>query len=401
VAQLPSPADAESLIRRHVQPLPVESRPLAALAGAVLAQDVHAERDQPPFHRVTMDGIAIASGDWARGQRRFRVAGTQAAGQRPLPLPSGECLEVMTGAVLPPGSDCVIPVERLTLVDGWADVDPAFAAGPMVNVHARGLDCRAGDPLLASGTRIGPAELAVIASAGLPRAEVRAAPRIVIVSTGDELVAPGEPVEDWQVRRSNASGLRAALARRGYLLVAEDHLRDDPTVMRERLAAHLASHDVLLLSGGVSMGRFDFVPQVLRELGVTELLHRIAQRPGKPLWFGRGPAGQAVFGLPGNPVSALVCAVRYVLPALADAEGAVLRPPERVPLGSAFQVTPPLWYFLPVKLESHPVHGTVALPRPTHGSGDFVSLLGTDGFVELPPGPMEYPAGHVAALHRW
>jgi molybdopterin molybdotransferase len=401
VAPLPSPADAESLIRRHVQPLPVESRPLAALPGAVLAQAVHAERDQPPFHRVTMDGIALASADWARGQRRFRIAGTQAAGKRPLHLARGECLEVMTGAVLPPGGDCVIPVERLTLADGWADVDPSIAVEPMGNVHARGLDCRAGEQLLSSGTRIGPAELAVIASAGLPRAEVRAAPRIMIVSTGDELVAPGEPIEDWQVRRSNASALRAVLARCGYPGIGEDHLRDDPAVLRERLATHLAAHDVLVLSGGVSMGRFDFVPQVLRELGVTELLHRIAQRPGKPLWFGRGPAGQAVFGLPGNPVSALVCAVRYVLPALAEAEGTSAGPPERVPLGAAFRVTPPLWYFLPVKLESHPTHGTVALPRPTHGSGDFVSLVGTDGFVELPPGPSEYAAGHVTALYRW
>ena len=401
MAPLPNPAEAESLIRRHVQRLPVESRPLAALAGAVLAQEVHAERDQPPFHRVTMDGIAIASADWARGQRRFRIAGTQAAGQRPLVLPSGECLEVMTGAVLPTGSDCVIPVERLTLGDGWAEVDPGVAVGAMVNVHTRGLDCGAGELLLERGTRVGPAELAVIASAGLPRAEVRAAPRIVIVSTGDELVAPGEPIEDWQVRRSNASGLRAVLASRGYLGTAEDHLPDDPAALRERLAAHLAAHDVLVLSGGVSMGRFDFVPRVLRELGVAELLHRVAQRPGKPLWFGRGPAGQAVFGLPGNPVSALVCAVRYVLPALAEAEGASARPPQPVPLGAAFQLTPPLWYFLPVKLEPHPVHGTVALPRPTRGSGDFVSLLGSDGFVELPPGPAEYPAGHVATLYRW
>jgi molybdopterin molybdotransferase len=295
----------------------------------------------------------------------------------------------------------VIPVERITVADGWADVDPEYPAEPFGNVHTRGLDCREGDMLLARGTRLGAPELAVLASAGLPRAKVRAEPRILIVATGDELVDPGEPIEDWQVRRSNSYALRGALALRGYNRVAEDHLPDDQQVLRERLATHLATHDVLVLSGGVSMGRFDHVPRTLRELGVTEVLHRIAQRPGKPLWLGIGPAGQAVFGLPGNPVSALVCLVRYVVPGLQAAAGLAARTPEPVALGAPFRVKPALWYFLPVQLDSSPTLGTVAQPKPTRGSGDFVSLLGTDGFVELPPGPADYAAGHVAALYRW
>ena len=398
---LPTPAAAEALIRRQVRPLPVESRPLASLAGAVLAQSVRAERDQPPFDRVTMDGIAIQREAWRAGQRRFRIAGTQAAGQPPRMLPPGDCLEVMTGAVLPPGSDCVIPVEQIEVADGWAEVDPAAPAEPFGNVHTRGLDCREGDLLLARGTRLGGPELAVLASAGLPRAEVRAEPRIVIVATGDELVAPGEPIEAWQVRSSNSHALRGALALRGYGRAAEDHLPDDPGVLRERLARHLATHDVLVLSGGVSMGRFDHVPRTLRELGVREVLHRVAQRPGKPLWFGIGPEGQTVFGLPGNPVSSLVCLVRYVVPALEAAAGLAARLAEPVALGAPFRVKPALWYFLPVQLDSSPTLGTVAQPKPTRGSGDFVSLLGTDGFVELPPGPADYPAGHFAPLYRW
>jgi molybdopterin molybdotransferase len=316
-------------------------------------------------------------------------------------LPPGDCLEVMTGAVLPSGSDCVIPVEQIEVADGWAEVDPAAPAEPFGNVHTRGLDCREGDLLLARGTRLGGPELAVLASAGLPRAEVRAEPRIVIVATGDELVAPGEPIEAWQVRSSNSHALRGALALRGYGRAAEDHLPDDPGVLRERLARHLATHEVLVLSGGVSMGRFDHVPRTLRELGVREVLHRVAQRPGKPLWFGIGPEGQTVFGLPGNPVSSLVCLVRYVVPALEAAAGLAARLAEPVALGAPFRVKPALWYFLPVQLDSSPTLGTVAQPKPTRGSGDFVSLLGTDGFVELPPGPADYPAGHVAPLYRW
>ena len=149
------------------------------------------------------------------------------------------------------------------------------------------------------------------------------------------------------------------------------------------------------------MGRYDHVPNVLRQLGVREVLHKVAQRPGKPVWFGIGPAGQTVFGLPGNPVSALVCLVRYVVPALAAMAGAPARVAEHIPLGSAFKVKPALTCFLPVGVEYSSTMGMVAMPRPTRGSGDFISLLGTDGFVELLPGPREIPAGFLAPLYRW
>jgi molybdopterin molybdotransferase len=307
----------------------------------------------------------------------------------------------MTGAVLPPGCDCVIPLEWLVIEEGTATLGPDAAVEPFLNVHTRGLDCREGDMLLTRGTRIGAPELAVLASAGLPRALVRADPRIVIVATGDELVAPGEPIAAWQVRRSNSAALRGALNLRGYPRIAEDHLPDDRVVLANRLAQHLATHDVVILSGGVSMGRFDHVPSVLRDLGVVEVFHKVAQRPGKPIWFGIGPAGQTVFGLPGNPVSALVCLLRYVLPALNAMAGASPQAAEYVPLGAAFAVRPALALFLPVVVERSPSLGPVAMPRPTRGSGDFISLLGTDGFVELPPGPREISAGSLAPLYRW
>ncbi|HVN42493.1 MAG TPA: molybdopterin molybdotransferase MoeA, partial [Steroidobacteraceae bacterium] len=269
---LPSPAEAEALIREAIRPLPIESRPLESLPGAVLAQSVRSERDQPPFDRVTMDGIAFASAAWRAGQRRFRITGTQAAGAPPSALGDpAACLEVMTGAVLPTGCDCVVPVERIEVADGWATVEPDVPVEPFLNVHTRGLDCREGDLMLSRGVRLGAPELAVLASAGLPRAKVHAEPRILIISTGDELVAPGEPIESWQVRRSNSYALRAALAQRGFSRVAEDHLPDNPAVLTQRLATHLSTHDALILTGGVSAGRFDHVPRTLRELGVREV----------------------------------------------------------------------------------------------------------------------------------
>jgi molybdopterin molybdotransferase len=171
--------------------------------------------------------------------------------------------------------------------------------------------------------------------------------------------------------------------------------------MRERLALHLTTHEVVVLSGGVSMGKFDLVPKVLQQLGVQEVFHKIAQRPGRPMWFGIGPQGQAVFGLPGNPVSTLVCLIRYVIPAIAEAMGTKRAPQERLALAAPVTFQQPLAYFLPIAIEHDEWGRPWANPRRTQGSGDFLSLTGTDGFVELPPGPNTYPKGFVSTVYRW
>jgi molybdopterin molybdotransferase len=204
-----------------------------------------------------------------------------------------------------------------------------------------------------------------------------------------------------QVRRSNAYAVVGALREHGFQRVADDHIPDDVGELRERLRFHLETHDVLVLSGGVSMGRFDFVPQVLGELGVRTIFHKVAQRPGKPLWFGVAPSGAAVFGLPGNPVSTLVCLARYVLPALRGSLGQSADRVERMALSAPITVTPALTHFIPVRLEQDDWGRDWAVPAPTNGSGDFTSLAGTEGFVELPPGPNTYAKGFVTRLYRW
>jgi molybdopterin molybdotransferase len=203
------------------------------------------------------------------------------------------------------------------------------------------------------------------------------------------------------VRRSNAYGIVSALREHGFQRVADDHIRDDPGELRDRLRFHLETHDVLVLSGGVSMGRFDLVPKVLGELGVRTIFHKVAQRPGKPLWFGVANSGAAVFGLPGNPVSTLVCLARYVLPALRGSLGQSPDRVQRMALGTPVTVRPALTYFLPVRLEQDDWGREWAVPAPTNGSGDFTALAGTDGFVELPPGPNTYAKGFVTRLYRW
>jgi molybdopterin molybdotransferase len=392
-----TPAQADAAIAAALVPAGVEQLPLTACAGRVLRQPVVAERDAPPFDRVAMDGIAFAHG----ARRDFRVAGMQPAGAPALTLPShGDCIEVMTGAVLPAGCDTVVPVERVRLADGVAALEPGYEPRPWMHVHRRGSDARAGATLLAPGTRLAAPELAIAASAGLARLAVSRQPRIAVISTGDELIEPGQPVLAHQVRRSNSYGLAAALALAGFAPTTDLHLPDREDELRAAFARELARHDLLVLSGGVSAGRYDLVPAALAACGVRQVFHQVSQRPGRPLWFGEHAGGARVFALPGNPVSVLVCLARYVLPALAAITAAPRLPQPRVALAQAFEFQAPLSCFLPVSLE-YDQERTLARPRPTGGSGDFISLAGTDGFVELPPGPATHPAGLVVPFFRW
>jgi molybdopterin molybdotransferase len=397
-----SPAEADELIRQHVQPLPPESLPLAQCTGAVLRESIHAERDQPPFDRVAMDGIAVDSRAVSSGTRAFTVQATQAAGDPQLTLASsGSCIAVMTGAVLPAGCDSVVPVEDLTIREGVARLSAGARAEPGQHVHRRGSDAPAGSLLLTAGTRLRSTEIAIAASSGMARILVSRQPMVAVISTGNELIEPGEPILPHQVRRSNAYALAAALREQGFQRVADDHIRDDAAELERRLGLHLETHDLLVLSGGVSMGQLDLVPRALETLGVRRVFHKLAQRPGKPLWFGVAASGTVVFGLPGNPVSASVCLTRYVLPALRAGLLQVPAAPVRMGLGEPVTLSSTLTQFLPVRIELDGESRAWAMPRPTRGSGDFVSLAGTDGFVELPPGTGTYPRGHLARLYRW
>ena len=395
-----TPAEADAAIAAALAPVSQEISPLPACAGRILRAALRAERDAPPFDRVAMDGIAFRHGDG--GRRRFRVAGVQAAGTPALSLDSAsDCLEVMTGAILPRGCDTVVPVEELRIAEGHAELSGDCRPEPWRHVHRRGSDARAGDVLLPAGTRLAAPELAIAASAGLAELPVSRPVRIAVISTGDELVEPGAPILEHQIRRSNSYGLAAALALAGFPPVSDLQLPDREGIIRSALARALEQHDVLVLSGGVSAGRFDHVPGVLTSLDVRARFHGIAQRPGRPMWFGTHSAGTAVFALPGNPVSVLVCLARYVLPALQRLVGGPARPPRQVVLARAHRFEKALACFLPVSLGYDQQGRTTAEPRPTQGSGDFIALAGTEGFVELPPGPATHAAGLVVPFYPW
>jgi molybdopterin molybdotransferase len=400
-----SPAEADQLIRANLAPFPSEDCPLAEAHGRTLRSLVKADRDLPPFDRVTFDGYAISAAALAGGTRIFRIGGTQAAGMvaQKLGATPDSCVEVMTGAVLPVGADCVVPYEMTTKSDATMTVT-AEAAGDLISghaIHRRGSDRHAGDELIQPGTRLTGREIAVAAACGYTSLTVALRPRIAVVATGDELVDVGMAVGPHQVRRSNDYALRAALAGAGYERVDRFHLRDNAEEIEHKLWHLLAEYDVVLLSGGISKGKFDYLPEVLAKLGVKKIFHGVAQRPGKPLWFGVSPRRTPVFALPGNPVSTYTCLHRYVLPALAYASGLTSPAPRNVALAQPVTFKPKLVFFLPVKLSSGPRAEWLAQPAASNTSGDFTGLLDSDGFVELPAEQDEFPADTVVPFTAW
>lgn len=376
------------------KPLSPEFVSLEQARGRVLAEDLTADRDFPPFHRVTMDGIAIAFSAFQAGNRTFRIAGIQAAGEPQLSLDNSlDCLEVMTGAVLPQNTDTVIRYEDLDIRDGVAQLQiEQIQAGQ--NVHRQGHDRKTGDLIIPHPRMLSPAEIGVAATIGKSLVRVLRQPKVVIIATGDELVPVDAQPLPHQIRISNAYQLAAALD--SWQIHAERlHLRDDPQQTREQLAHCLSHYDAIILSGGVSMGKYDHVPTALDELGVQKSFHRVMQRPGKPFWFGVSTDGKPVFAFPGNPVSSFVGITRYFLPWLKQSLGLQPFSQHAAILGKDFSFTPHLTYFLQVRIHFNDKGQLIGMPFEGHGSGDLANLADADAFMQLPAEQTNFKQGEV------
>lgn len=395
-----SVTEAFSLVLKHPLVLTAEPIPLAQAAGRVLREPLTADRDLPPFNRVSMDGIAIQHRAFASGQRHFRLAGTQFAGQPAQTLADEtDCLEVMTGAMLPVDTDTVIRYEDLQITEGVAEIRiETVLAGQ--NVHHQATDRNQNDELVLAGTRLGPPEMAVAASVGKATVLVSRKPRIALISTGDELVDVSEIPKPYQIRRSNTYLLQTVLQTAGAETTLL-HLPDNEATMENALQSLLNEYDALVLSGGVSAGKADFVPKVMERLGVRQVFHQVAQRPGKPLWFGASEKGKVVFGLPGNPVSTFLCAYRYLLPWLNASLGLPVLPPSVAQLARPLSFPPKLTYFLPVRLAVSPEGVWLAEPLPGSGSADYANLMQCDGFMELPPDRAEFNKGEAFPVYTF
>ena len=363
--------------------------------GRVLKENIVADRDFPPFNRVSMDGIAINIDAFKKGQITFKIEGIQAAGDAQKTLQNTDnCLEAMTGAVLPKNANAVIQYELLKIENGIATLE-TDAIKDFQNIHKKGLDRKQGAILIKKNTKISAAEIGVFATVGKTTVKVAKQPKVMIISTGNELVKVSEKPADFQIRRSNVFTLVAHLNNLN-IDAQTAHIEDDKEVLSQKIETFLNEYDVLLFSGAVSKGKLDFIPEVLTNLGVKKLFHSVKQRPGKPFWFGK-KENKTVFAFPGNPVSTYVSCLKYFYPWYYKSVGLTFENANQAILAEDFYFKPNLTYFLQVKLTN--VNGKLmATPLSGRGSGDLANLVDADAFLELPDDKSNFTKGEVFPL---
>jgi molybdopterin molybdotransferase len=388
VSSLLSIEEALERVLARVEPLPGESVTVSDAAGRVLAGAARAVVDLPPFASSAMDGFAVRAADTPG---RLPIVARIAAG-RPAAraLEPGAAMAIATGGVVPAGADAVVPIEYV--VEHGNEVEIPEEAPPAANVRPRGGDVRAGDIVVGAGARLGPAQLGALAAAGVGEVVCGARPRATVVVTGTELRAPGDVLDPGQVYETNGLILRAALAAAGALAEARASVPDDPELHRAALTEGLQS-DVLVTSGGVSVGPHDLVRTVGAELGVEEVFWGVAVKPGKPLWFGVRD-GSLVFGLPGNPVSSLVGFELFVRPAVLALQGAAAPGPDYLPGRLARAVRRNAAREELVRARSHVRDGSVELdPLSGQESHMIARAAAADALVRIPQGEGELAAG--------
>jgi len=368
-----------------------EILPLGHVQGRVLAEDIAADRDYPPFDRSTRDGYAVRSADLHTVPATLECLGEVRAGEHfPGAVGAGQCVQIMTGAPLPAGADAVVMVEYVR--GGGSRPEVARDVGPFENVVRQGSETARGSTVLRRGRRLGASEIGLLASVGRVQVRVFRQPRVAILPTGDEIVPFDQPPGPFQIRDSNAVMLAAQVAAAGCVPQQLGIARDDKEALRRLIQEGLAS-DLLLLSGGVSVGKYDFAGQVLGEMGGEFFVQGVAMRPGKPLVFGRLQK-RFFFGLPGNPVSTYVTFVLFVRPAIGMLGGAEFEPPVflRARLGKPHRQTPGLTMFVPARVETREGEPVVKVVE-WQGSGDLVGVAAANCFLVVHPDQTDLVAG--------
>ena len=307
--------EAKDILGKVCEPLPAVIVPLQKAIGLVLGEDVFAAVDVPAFNQSAMDGYAFLYEDWNEGETLTIEGQVQAGGSLQSPIQLKQTVRIFTGAAVPKDLDTVVMQEKVLVSDNQLEIkDNLLKKGN--NVRLQGSEIRLGDLAIKKATKLTPAAIGFLAGIGVNEVLVYPNPRVKLVITGNELVQPGEPLGYGQVYESNSFALRAVLQQMGITEVAISFAKDNPAELKAVIEEALVDTDILLITGGVSVGDYDFVADSLLDCGVEKLFHKIKQKPGKPLFAGR-KGSQLVFGLPGNPSSVLTCFYEYVIPAIA------------------------------------------------------------------------------------
>jgi molybdopterin molybdotransferase len=397
-----TPEEAWRIVLRHVRPLRCVATPLRRAAGLCLAEDVRSDRDQPPADRSAVDGYAVRSADLRRAPCSLQLVGEVSAGTAARPrVAPGTCVRILTGANIPPGADAVVMVEQTREERG--EVAFFARAEASANILRRGEDARKGELLLRKGAVLSGAQVGVCAAVGRARVKVRPRPRVSVLCTGAELRAAGASVQPHETRDSNGPALCAALALSGFSGAVHRRAPDDPERLTPLLRSLTARCDVVILTGGVSVGRYDFVEESAKKAGATIRFHGVAMKPGKPTLYATLPGRRHLFGLPGNPLSAMAGFYEFALPALLRLSGLpparcrpVLRLPLRSPLASKggrvrFALARLCWDEDGPHLE--PVH--------SRSSADLVSGGRADGAIAVPARVTALEAGDLVEFRPW
>ncbi|MFT4986794.1 MAG: molybdopterin molybdotransferase [Glaciecola sp.] len=388
-----SVASATDLILNAAMDYGIERVSLLDSIGRVLAEDITADRDFPPFNRVCMDGICIKSDDFENGHRSFNIVGVQAAGSKPeITIESEECLEIMTGAMLPDSADCVIRYEDISISDGWALVNiEALPNGK--NIHPRGVDAIKGKILLSKDQLISASEINILATVGISEPNVKRLPKVAVVSTGNELVEVNQNPNPWEIRRSNAYGIQGLLS--SLKINSQSiHVSDNENVMADTLKCILEDYDVVILSGGVSKGKYDYVPDILQSLGVKKVFHGVNQRPGKPFWYGEMEM-KKVFALPGNPMSSISCTLNYILPYIRKSLGLAALCHVNAKLKTKVVFKPKLTRFMEAFAKIDSSGQCWISPLKSNGSGDYTELVKSNAMLILPADEDSFEPGQL------